>query len=70
MKLTEDNYNDTARKSQRHEFIEALCDKSLSLMVSHNDNIVESQMHNCMVDEKEINKDTFQVLLTVEYIRD
>ena len=44
--------------------------RSLSLMVSHNDNIVESQMHNCMVDEKEINKDTFQVLLTVEYIRD
>jgi len=70
MILKEENYNDTARKSQRHEFIESLCDKSLSLMVSHNDNIVESQMHNCMVDEREINNDTFQVILTVEYIRD
>jgi hypothetical protein len=70
MILKEENYNDTARESQRHEFIEALCDKSLNLMVSHNDNIVESQMHNCMIDEKEINKDTFQVILTVEYIRD
>ena len=70
MILKEENYNDTARKSQRHEFIEALCDKSLSPMISHNDNIVESQMHNCMVDEREINNDTFQVILTVEYIRD
>ena len=70
MILKEENYNDTARKSQRHEFIESLCDKSLSPMISHNDNIVESQMHNCMVDEREINNDTFQVILTVEYIRD
>jgi hypothetical protein len=70
MKLTEENHNDTARKSQRNDFVESLNDKSLSPMISHTNNIVESQMHNCMVDEREVNKDTFQVILTVEYIRD
>jgi hypothetical protein len=70
MKLTEEKHNDTARRNQRYEFVESLNDKALSRMISHNDNIVESQMHNCMVDEREVNKDTFQVILTVEYIRD
>lgn len=70
MKLTEENYNDTARATQRNNFIEALCDKSLSAVVSHNDMIVEGQMHSCIIDEKELDNDRFQVVLTVEYIRD
>ena len=70
MKLTEENYNDTARETQRSNFIEALCDKSLSAVVSHNDMIVEGQMHSCIIDEKELDNDRFQVVLTVEYIRD
>ena len=70
MKLTEENYNDTARATQRNNFIEALCDKSLSAVVSHNDMIVEGQMHSCIIDEDKSNKDIFQVILTVEYIRD
>ena len=70
MKLTEENYNDTARATQRNNFIEALCDKALSPMVSHSDSIVEAQMQGCIIDEDKNNKDIFQVILTVEYIRD
>ena len=36
-KLVEENYNDTAREIQENNFIETLCNKSLSATVWHDD---------------------------------
>lgn len=71
MKLTyTEDYNDIARNSQRNDFVNALCDKALCAVVSHNDVIIESQMHNCIIDDVQVSKDQFKVILTVDYYRD
>lgn len=71
MKLTyTEDYNDIARNLQRNNFVNALCDKSLCAVVSHNDAIIESQMHNCIIDDVQVSKDQFKVILTVDYYRD
>ena len=71
MKLTyTEDYNDIARDAQRNDFVNALCDKALSAVVSHNDIIIESQMHSCTIDDVPVSKDQFKVILTVDYYRD
>ena len=71
MKLTyTEDYNDIARNLQRNNFVNALFDKALCAVVSHNDVIIESQMHNCIIDDMQVSKDQFKVILTVDYYRD
>ena len=66
-KLVEENYNDTAREIQENNFVETLCNKSLSATVWHDDHIVCEQMHGCIIDHKKINDQQFQIILTVDY---
>ena len=71
MKLTyTEDYNDRARQKQQDDFVDALCNKALSCAVSHNNVYIEDQMHNCRIDDRKINNDKFQVIITVEYYRD
>ena len=71
MKLTyTEDYNDRARQKQQDDFVEALCNKALGACVSHSNVYIEDQMHNCSVDDRKINNDKFQVIITVDYYRD
>ena len=71
MKLTyTEDYNDIARKKQQDDFIDVLCDRALSACASHNNDYIEDQMHNCSIDDRKINNDKFQVIITVDYYRD
>jgi hypothetical protein len=71
MKLTyTEDYNDIARKSQVDEFIDALYNKALSPLTNHRDAIIQTQMDNCRIDDRIIDNDKFQVILTVDFERD
>ena len=52
---------------QIDNFVNALCDKSLSMTAWHMDRAVNDQMHNCQIDTKTINDNKFQVILTVDF---
>ena len=71
MRLTyTEDYNDIARKSQVDEFIDALCNKALFPLVDHKNAIIQTQMENCRIDDRIIDNDKFQVILTVDFERD
>lgn len=71
MKLTyTEDYNDIARKSQVDDFIDALYNKALFPLVDHKNAIIQTQMENCSIDDRIINNDKFQVILTVDFERD
>ena len=71
MRLTySEDYNDKAREVQRDNFVNALCDKALSACVYHRDQDIGDQMHNCSIDERKVDANQFQVIITVDYCRD
>ncbi len=58
------------KNKQIDNFVDALCDKSLSATVWHMDKIINDQMHNCDIDTKTISDNKFQVILTVDFSED
>ena len=55
------------KNKQIDNFVDALCDKSLSATVWHMDKIINDQMHNCAIHTNIISDNNFQVILTVDF---
>ena len=71
MKLTEDNHNDTAREIQINNFSDEIGNYlTNSFLQSNSNEIVSEQLQSCLLDTKRTNKDQFQIVLTVDYIKD
>jgi hypothetical protein len=71
MKLTLKNHNDNARMIQRDNFeMEISNFLTNSILRNVENDILDTQLSSCTLDVKEINKDSFQIVLNVDYVRD
>ena len=71
MKLTDENYNDSAREVQRYNFANEISEfLTHSIFKSHENKEVEIQLSTCTMDTKEVDNDSFQIVLNVNYVRD
>jgi len=71
MKLTLKNHNDNARMIQRDNFEMEISDfLTNSILRNVENDILDTQLSSCTLDVKEINKDSFQIVLNVDYVRD
>jgi len=71
MKLTLKNHNDNARMIQRDNFEMEISDfLTNSILRNVENDVLDTQLSSCTLDVKEVNKDSFQIILNVDYVRD
>jgi len=71
MKLTLKNHNDNARMIQRDNFEMEISDfLTNSILRNVENDVLDTQLSSCTLDVKEVNKDSFQIVLNVDYVRD
>jgi len=71
MKLTLKNHNDNARMIQRDNFEMEISDfLTNSILRNVENDVLDTQLSSCTLDVKEVNKDSFQIVINVDYVRD
>jgi hypothetical protein len=71
MKLTLKNHNENARMIQRDNFEMEISDfLTNSILRNVGNDVLDTQLSSCTLDVKEINKDSFEIVLNVDYVRD
>ena len=71
MKLTLKNHNDNARMMQRDNFEMEISDfLTNSILRNVENDVLDTQLSSCTLDVKEVNNDSFQIILNVDYVRD
>ena len=71
MKLTLKNHNDNARMIQRDNFEMEISDfLTNSILRNVENDVLDTQLSSCTLDVKEVNNDSFQIVINVDYVRD